>query len=63
MNKILFIIFFSFFCMIITSCSTKSCQKKSCCPMEGHGRCPICFEVNYLDEIKNNSKNNLTFNK
>lgn len=50
MNKIFFIILLSLF---ITSCSTKSCKKKSCCPMEGHGRCPICFEGDYLKDINN----------
>ena len=39
------------FCLIGTSCSVTKCKNKSCCPMEGHGRCPICFEEDYLKQI------------
>lgn len=49
MNKVLLIISF---CLIGVSCSSTKCKKKSCCPMEGHGKCPICFEEDYLKEIK-----------
>ena len=42
-------------CLILMSCSALKnvCDKKECCPMEGHGRCPICFEEDYVNEIKN----------
>jgi hypothetical protein len=46
-------------CLILMSCSTLEhkwgdvCEKKECCPMEGHGRCPICFDEDYVNEIKN----------
>jgi hypothetical protein len=39
------------FSLIGASCSSNKCKKKSCCPMEGHGRCPICFEEDYLKDI------------
>lgn len=56
MKQILFIICLS---LIGMSCSTLNCEwgsvctKKECCPEEGHGRCPICFDEDYLDEINN----------
>ena len=43
---------FIIFSLIGASCSSNKCKKKSCCPMEGHGKCPICFETDYLKEIK-----------
>lgn len=33
-------------------CST-TCRKKTCCPMEGHGPCPICTEDLILKDIRN----------
>lgn len=38
------------FLFIAFGCSSK-CKKKSCCPKEGHGPCPICEVVYDRDNI------------
>lgn len=52
MNKIFFIACLCCFYLIGASCST-ICKKKSCCPQEGHGKCPFCHIEDYETDLKN----------